>query len=116
MISLELSDKIYEYIYTEITLEQLEDWLVTKLPDFLKQFDSTDADIVSAIELGLAEINNQNWTEDKFRAYLKDALQEVSVIFEVPTVQAVQITSGSSNLTSEVPNRPPSFEYSVTWS
>jgi hypothetical protein len=114
MISLELRDQIFQYIYEDITLEQLEDWVVPRLPDFLKFYDSTDADIISAIELGLAELNNHNWTEEKFRTYLNEALQELIVMVQFTAEPNILTTSGSSNKTSDFNYSNASFEYSMT--
>jgi len=112
MISLELRDTVIQYIDQAINLEQFEDWIVPRLPDFLDSFNSTDADIISAIELGLAEINNENWSEEKFRTYLHETLQEVVVLVQVPFSLEGQ-TSGSSNTTQELRILSSSFEYQV---
>jgi hypothetical protein len=113
MISLELRDKLLQYINAETTLEQLEDWVVPRLPAFLKEPSSTDADIISAIELGLAEISDDIRTEDELRAYLNEALQEVNVLFQVSDGLKIQTTSGSSNQTNNLQYSTASFEYSV---
>jgi len=114
MVSLEIRNKLIQYIDEEITLEQLEDWLVPNLPKYLKYFDSTDSDIISAVELGLAEINNRNWTEEKLRSYLSDALLELIVLIHFDGVQDNAIISGSSNKTSGIQFSNASFEYSMT--
>ena len=76
MLSFELKDKILQYADSKITLQDLEDWLVPRLPIFLKKPQTADADIVAVVELGLAEITNKIRTETEFRLILREVLQE----------------------------------------
>ena len=76
MLSLELKDKIYQYIDSSITLEQLEDWIVAGLRNYLRHQETTDAGVVSIVELGLAEIANGIRSEDEFRSSLRSVLQD----------------------------------------
>jgi len=112
MISSELRDKLLQYISVETTLEQLEDWVVPRLPAFLKEPNSTDADIISAVELGLVDVSDGIRTEDELRAYLNETLQEVNVLFQVSDGLKIQTKSGSSNQTNNL-QYSASFEYSV---
>jgi len=80
MISSELREKVLQYIETTISKEQLEEWLVPKLPTFLKYPESADADVVSAVELGLAEMGTGIRTEENFREFIKQVIQEQTVV------------------------------------
>ncbi len=77
MISSELRIMVLQYINSEISFEQLEEWIVPRLPVFLSDPNSVDADIVSAIELGLAEISDGLRNEEEFRELLNDELLKV---------------------------------------
>lgn len=102
MISLNLSEKIHQYLENEIAIDQLEEWIVPRLPDFLENFDSTDADMIAAIELGLAEIGNQNWNEEQFRSYLAKALRQTTVLVLESEPSAAQIETGTSSITANL--------------
>lgn len=81
MISFELSNTISQYITSEISLEELENWLVPRLPAILRSPETEDAGIVAEIELGLAEISNRYWTEEEFRIMLNELLMEHTTEF-----------------------------------
>jgi hypothetical protein len=94
MLSLELKDKVLQYVDSKISLEQLEDWLVPRLPIFLRTPETADADVVAAIELGLAEISNETKTELEFRSLLRKALQgQTAVLVYPPQVRQTESTA-----------------------
>ncbi len=107
MISSELREKIFQYIEAAINKVQLEEWLVPKMPTFLKYPESADADVVSAVELGLAEMAAGIRTEENFREFLKQVLQEQTAVltfFPSSLSQRGQLTeSFSSNQTFDNP-------------
>ena len=76
MLSYEFKDVIFEFIQSNITVQQLEEWLVPRLPTLIKEQDSSDADVVATIELGLAEMSDGIRTEEDFRKLLFDAVCE----------------------------------------
>jgi len=103
MLSSDLRDKALQFVETSITLSQLEEWLVPRLPFFLRTPDSVDANVVAAIELGLAEVSSGIRTQDEFRDYLKDVLRENSAISAFyPADLSQRIESGSANRTENV--------------
>jgi hypothetical protein len=69
--SLDLYSKVTDYIEKNITLSELESWLVLMLPLYLSNPDSETAILASRIELGLAEINAGITTERTLRNLLK---------------------------------------------
>jgi hypothetical protein len=98
MISSDLREKIFQYIESDISKAQLEEWLVPKLPVFLRYPESADADVVSAVELGLAEILTGIKTEDDFRKFLRQVVQEqIAVATFFPSAPSVNVESTSSN-------------------
>ena len=102
MLSTELRDTIQDFIEAKITLAQLEDWLVPRLPYYLRFPNSTDADVVSAVELGLAEISSRIRSKDEIREYLKQVLQENTAISAFyPQDTSVHVETVSVNGTSQ---------------
>lgn len=102
MISLELNEKVRDYLDEEISIQELEEWLVPREPIFLSQPDSEDEDIISAIELGLAEIDTEIRTEEEFRNFLSDVLRKYLVIWiAYPASTSKQTKSGSANTITE---------------
>jgi hypothetical protein len=104
MVSQELRDWIAKYIENEISLQELESWTVSRLPLLIRDPSSTDADLVAAIELCLAEFSEGIRTEDEVRSYLRQALQEHNIIYlhlpqtEPPQTDFFLITGSSSRL------------------
>ncbi|MCA9940743.1 MAG: hypothetical protein KC418_19030 [Anaerolineales bacterium] len=79
MLSSKLRRKIVQFIENAITIEELEDWYVARLPLLLIDPHSTDSDLVSAIELGLAELNAGIRDENNLRHFLEEALRQAAV-------------------------------------
>ena len=80
MISLELRDRVRQSAYGEISATQLEEWMVPRLRLLLESVESADADVVAAIELGLAEMGDGIRTEAQFRDLMKQLLLEHPVV------------------------------------
>jgi len=64
--------KTFQYLGHQITLEELEDWLVPHLPRYLSMEPCSESELAGAIELGLAEMSAEQRTEDEFRATLQE--------------------------------------------
>ncbi|HLB48125.1 MAG TPA: hypothetical protein VJL59_14050 [Anaerolineales bacterium] len=98
MLTQDLRDKIQQYIKSAISLTDLEEWIVPRLPVFIASAHSADADVVSAVELGLAEINAGLRTEKQLQEYLAQVLREqhVTRLFFNATIQN---DSGATNET-----------------
>lgn len=80
MLSSKLRRKINQFLEAAITIEELEDWYVARLPLLLIDPNSTDSDLVSAIELGLAELNAGIRDENNLRQFLEEALRQAAVL------------------------------------
>lgn len=100
MISSELYKKVAEVIDNLITVQQLEEWLVPRLPAFLVDPNSSDADIIATIELGLAEMNDGIRTKEEFSKLLRDTIQEQNIILNW-SPSSEYYKSGASNQTSQ---------------
>ena len=100
MISSALSNKILEFIAGQITVAQLEDWLVPNLPTLIREPNSADSDIVSAIELGLSELSLGIQSHNEFAVSLQGILGEHVVVFNFPVASSSELNvTGSSNAT-----------------
>jgi hypothetical protein len=71
-----LVSKIHQYLDHAISLEELEDWLLPRLPLLFQRPDSLVARLAATVELGLAEISDNVTTEDEFRTLLEAAVQQ----------------------------------------
>jgi hypothetical protein len=101
MISSDLREKILQYIESDISKTQLEEWLVPKLPEYLRYPESADADVVSAVELGLAEMMAGIRTEDDVRTFLRHVIQEQVGTTFFPPASDLKVESTSSNQTRD---------------
>ena len=68
--SLNIFSKVEDYREHRITLQELESWLVPRLPIFLSNPDSDVARLIGAVELCLAEFQAGIRTERGIRIYL----------------------------------------------
>lgn len=96
MLSLELSTKVVEYIEDEITLSDLRKWYGPKLPRFLKNPESEDADLIAAIELVDSEIRDGLRTEEEAREYVQAALHEHATVFSSRDIVGLNVSGTSS--------------------
>jgi hypothetical protein len=102
MLSSELRDKLVQFIQLGITTDQLEEWLVPRLPFLLRSPNTADADIVAAVELGLAEVTSGIRTLDEFRDYLKSALAEHPVTSVFYPASSITETGSANNTEGSV--------------
>jgi len=89
MLTPELKQKIIDYLRQEISLQELEEWMIPYESHFLADPDSADADAVSAIELCLAEWSNGLRSEENVRRLLREVIEKHE------TVQVVSSESGT---------------------
>jgi len=100
MFSLELREVVSRYLAGDLALEQLEDWIVPRLQASLESPHAPDAAVVSAIELGLAELSAGIRSEAEFRQLLRDVLQDYPVFLNLTCAPAKQVITSSSNRAS----------------
>jgi hypothetical protein len=101
MNSLELRDRIFQFVYGEIGLHDLEEWLVPNTPELITDPDSADAGLVAAVELALAEYSDGIRDENSVKNYIRAALQEFNTIFIDLTGEPMPWTARASNTTTE---------------
>jgi len=101
MISSMLRDTILDFVENRITTHDLEEWFVPRLPALIRYPDSADADVISAIELGLTELDLGIRTRENFINFLKQVLREHSVVITYLPASPITVNqTGSSNETS----------------
>lgn len=112
MLSLELRDRIALYISGDISLHELEDWLVPNLPALIQDPVSAEADLVAAIELCLAEYSAGFRDEDYVRNYLREALLKHNTIsFTYPSNQVTIVTGASAREHSQEYSTGPAKDF-----
>jgi hypothetical protein len=90
--------QVHKYIDSEIDYNQLEEWFVPRLPAYLSDPSSADADIIAVIELGLADLSAGLSNEDEFRRNLMLAILEHStIILRYASDKNHRVFSASSN-------------------
>jgi hypothetical protein len=104
MFSSELRNKIIEFAENKITIAELEDWLVPNLPTLIASPTSIDTDIVSVIELGLAELNSGLRSQEELTNYLLEALRDESIKATYPNAIGQTFSSSSSGVASRYAN------------
>jgi hypothetical protein len=77
--AIEIFSRVSDYIEREITLRDLESWLVYMLPVYLSKPDSAASELASMIELGLAEINAGIRSEQGLRRLLTQHIAANSI-------------------------------------
>lgn len=98
MLSQDLQRIVESFTEGTITIDQLEDWIVPRLPAALQLPDTTDAQIISAIELSLAEYNQQILTASELRNLLRTAVRQEDTVL-VPSIESTtSATSASQTL------------------
>ena len=76
MLSYELREQVLDYINNRIDFEDLQDWYVPRLRQFLEDPNSADADMIAAIELASVQLAEGLSSEDEVKFMLLDAISE----------------------------------------
>ena len=97
MFTSEVVNVIEKYLSKAITLEELEDWLVPRLPLFFKLPHSSLTDFIAGTEVALADMAEQRYTEDEFRTLLGEILEQVQIVWISYPAEEVEIYTRSSN-------------------
>lgn len=79
MLSPELRDRVISYICGRSDFDALVDWYTPRVFELIDTADSADADVVAAIELCLAEMEDGIRSESETKKYLQSALAEHGV-------------------------------------
>ena len=103
MLSLELWQLASQFVESRLTIEQLEDWLVPRLPAIMQSPDSADADFAAVIELGLAEMSDGMLDDAQLREELaREMKKHQSVATIYPSMPVAQVTATSSSSISGI--------------
>lgn len=106
MLTPELLNIVDAYLERNISLEQLEEWLVPRLPFFFKPPYSSASELATEIEMGLAEIGDKTLTEKEFRTSLRDFFnRQITFALNYPDVSEEDY-EGSSNQSFPSPSVP----------
>jgi hypothetical protein len=103
MLSSELEAQVREYSNHSIDLKQLNEWLAARLPGYLENAPSDDSDLIGALELGMAEMDDGIATEDDLRESLGELLRERNTVESSVSFNSEfrsQNVTGSANETS----------------
>ncbi len=76
MLSYELREQVLDYINNRIDFEDLQDWYVPRLRQFLEDPNSADADMIAAIELASVQLAEGLSSEDEVKFMLLDTISE----------------------------------------
>lgn len=115
MLSSDLREKAVQYIEAEITLEELETWYGERVPDFLLDPDSEDADFVAALELALAEYYDDYRTEEEVKNFIRDLLSEHETITVNSQAGAETFVTSSASTTKLSNDADRSLTPSFQW-
>lgn len=95
MLSYELREQVLDYINNRLDLENLEDWYVPRLRQFLEIPESADAEIVAALELAVTHLSNDLQTEDEIKDMLWNVLSKHSPVMHLDLTEPVpQLSTG----------------------
>jgi len=102
----EFQEQVFRYIDGIVSLSDLEDWYVPRLP-MLVTSPYTE-ELVSTIELGLIEIGSGLRSEDEFKELLQEFIREHNTItIQYPQTDVVISTSSSNQpITPLMPSMP----------
>lgn len=99
-----------EFVQGSITVSELEEWLVPQIPALISDPDSVEADLVSAIELGIAELQAGIRSNDDLILFLRQVLSENAVIL----INLSKTVAGSSNIASPIGTYQSETQYAIT--
>ncbi len=80
MLSYELREKVAQFVGHRLSIQELEEWLVPRLPLYLTFTPSSDGKLAGAVELGLAELSDGLTTEAELRRSLSALLSEETTV------------------------------------
>jgi len=113
-LTAEIFSKVFHYLDGKINVEDIEDWLVPHLYEFLTLPPCSASELAGIIELGLAEMSNGQCTEEDFRSLLKKYVLEHNTITIDERPPELVCTSSSANTTQIMfPATPSEFRASL---
>ncbi len=104
----EVFRKLFHYLDGKISVEDIEDWLVPHLYEFLSLPPCSASELAGIIELGLAEMSNGQCSENDFRSLLKKYIREHDTIAIDMRPAELVCASSSANTTQVMFSATPS--------
>jgi hypothetical protein len=95
----EIFRKVFQYLDGKINLEDVEDWLVPHLYEFLTLPTSSASELAGVVELGLAEMSSGQCSEEDFRSLLKKYIRKHDTITIDIRPLGLVCATGSANTT-----------------
>jgi len=103
MSTFEIRERINNYIEDKISLQELEEWIVAKMPALIYDPLSVESNLAAAVELCLAEYAEGIRDEERVRQYLRAALLEHRVtVVAIPEFPPEQTLASASAATCEI--------------
>jgi hypothetical protein len=97
-MSFELSSRLQDYLRRRATLQDMESWLVPRLPLYLDNPDSAAGQLAGAIELLLSELQAGLRTERSLRTALGRYRRELQTIWiQYPGVECENTATSSTS-------------------
>lgn len=111
----ELYEKAIQYLNNEISLAELENWLVPRLGEVLALPTGLELDLAGEIELGLSEMSGGHLKEDDFKTELLRLLQAAEVETEpvLSVVRSGQTNTDILELEAAMPTGPAVIRYDI---
>lgn len=102
LIERELRNRLVQYSAGEMSLAELQDWLVPNTWHLDRTEDQSSGQLVYRIELLLAEYSNGHWTESELRAKLRDYVRNPVIVVDfAPTAWIQTITTSAAGYQPE---------------
>jgi hypothetical protein len=95
----EIFRKVFQYLDNKISVEDIEDWFVPHLYEFLTLPPCGASELAGVVELGLAEMSNGQCSEEDFRSLLKKYIREHDTITIDMRPPELVCASSSANTT-----------------
>ena len=93
---LEIQKQIGRYLNSEISFDDFEDWFVAHSWNYHEAKNLIVLELVSEIELILAEFSSGHWTEDDLKERLRPFITTFTIDYTSGSAVLIRTLSGSS--------------------
>lgn len=93
---LEIRKQLGRYLTSEISFEDFEDWFVAHSWNYHEAANLILLELVSEIELLLAEFSSGHWTEDDLKERLRPFITSFTIDYSSGSTVLIRTLSGSS--------------------
>lgn len=97
MLSYELYDIVMRYILGDMSLSELQNWLIPREPWILRRPESDDSDLVGAIEHGFVMIDHGVMTEEKVKEELSDEIHGKAILVGDKPESSITLSAANTN-------------------